>query len=54
MYHPDENNVTNSFDKLVDKEKVACQNSYKPLAINNPIDSKKEMADFANTSHDTV
>ncbi len=49
-----ENNVTNSFDKLVDKEKVPLQNSAKPPATNSQIDTRKEIADFANTSHDTV
>jgi hypothetical protein len=49
-----ENKVTNSFEKLDDKEKVHCQISDKPSSINNKVDSKKEIANFANTSHDTV
>lgn len=49
-----ENKVTNSFDKRVEKEKVLLQNSAKPPTTNSQIDSRKEIADFANTSHDTV
>jgi hypothetical protein len=40
-----ENNKSCSFDKLVDKE---------TLATNSPIDTRNEIANFSNTSHDTV
>jgi hypothetical protein len=43
-----------SFDKFVEKEKVSCQNSDNLMSKNRQIDTKKEIADFANTSHDTV
>jgi len=56
-----ENKVMNSFNKLVDKEPLLCQNSDKPLqtkkenlTAKDKIDTKKEIANFANTSHDTV
>jgi len=49
-----ENKVTRSFVNEVDKEKPLCQNSDKPLAKNRPVNTQKEIANFANTSHDTV
>jgi hypothetical protein len=49
-----ENKVTCSFVNEVGKEKPLPQNSAKAPAINNPIDTRKEIANFANTSHDTV
>ena len=48
------NKVTNSFDKLVEKEKVLPQKSAEPLAKNRPVETRKEIANFANTSYDTV
>jgi hypothetical protein len=54
----DENSTKNeklkSFVNQVDKEKVPLQNSAKPPTTNSQIDSRKEIADFANTSRDTV
>jgi hypothetical protein len=49
-----ENNITNSFEKLVDKEAEPSQNSAKSLTKNSPVDTREEIASFANTSHDTV
>jgi hypothetical protein len=56
-----ENNVSNSFEKLVDKEPVALEISTKPLVHqadnstkHNPVDTRKEIATFANTSDNTV
>jgi hypothetical protein len=49
-----ENKVTRSFVNEVEKETQLLQNSAEPVAVNRPIDTRKEIANFANTSHDTV
>jgi hypothetical protein len=49
-----ENKVTNSFEKLVDEVTVLPQNSANASAVNSPVDTRNEIANFANTSHDTV
>ena len=49
-----EKKVTNSFEKLVDEESMLPQNSAKAVSDKNPVDTRKEIANFANTSHDTV
>jgi hypothetical protein len=43
-----------SFGELVDKEKMVSQKSDEPMAIDNPVSTKTELANFANTSYDTV
>jgi hypothetical protein len=43
-----------SFEELVEKEKTVPQISAKPLAMISPTETRKEIANFANTSHDTV
>jgi hypothetical protein len=58
-----ENNVTraHSFDNLSENERLPLQNSAKVTdhirelpPKNNQVDTRKEIANFANTSHDTV
>jgi hypothetical protein len=51
-----ENNVTNSFDKLVDEEKVPLQNSAKPLVTkkeNTTIKEKRDIRAGVDTLIDT-
>lgn len=43
-----------SFDKLVEIAKLSFPISEKMSSKNNPIDTKKEIAEIANTSYDTV
>jgi hypothetical protein len=54
LVRPQHENKTNSFEKLVEKEKTVKQNSAKSLTKNSPVETRKEIANFANTSHDTV
>jgi len=49
-----ENERLKSFANQVEREKDGLQNSANHMAINNPVDTRKEIANFANTSHDTV
>jgi len=49
-----ENKRTNSFDKLVEKEKINCITLDKPLLINSQVDTIKELANIAGTSRATA
>jgi hypothetical protein len=49
-----ENEKLKSFANQVEKEKEGLQNSVNHATINNPVNTQKEIANFANTSHDTV
>jgi hypothetical protein len=49
-----ENEKLRSFENQVKKETEGLQNSANHKTINNPVDTRKEIANFANTSHDTV